>query len=108
MQATLAELLLNFHKNNGLPFFERTQYILKTDASLEGYGGAVVPTGEGEVVHVAGRWDTHKQGTHINELELQTVWEVITVALKCIQGCNITLWLDNTVALSYIRRGGGR
>ena len=66
-----------------------------------GWGGVDITTGN----HVQDYW-RDKSGLHINIKELQVA--VDTVKSLAHPGENVTLCVDNSVAFSYLMKGGGR
>jgi hypothetical protein len=87
---------------------------LSTDASRSGYGALLEQRGaRGQwttVARMAGRWNPGQEGSqHINELELLTVALALERWAPLVPvGASLELRCDNTVALAYTRRQGGR
>ena len=56
---------------------------------------------------MGGRWSDLESPLHINTLELLAAKLVLTTLAKDSQDCHIQLMLDNTTAISYLKRMGG-
>ena len=77
------------------------QLQLFSDASREGWGAVV-----GEL-HLSGKWSQEDKLEHINLLELKAVWLALQQAEDLVKGKVISVFSDNTTALSYIAKQGG-
>jgi len=89
----------------GTPFeLDWNLVLVNTDSSLSGFGG------HSQALTFSGQWVNHSED-HINELELQTVHQFFLLAKEQTsypKGTQFHLQVDNTVALSYIRKGYGK
>ena len=74
--------------------------VLMTDASLEGWGGVLLP------YQVRGTWDSLQQSRSINWLELKAIHLSILHFLPLLEGRWVSLRSDNMSALSCIRKQG--
>ena len=77
---------------------------IETDSSLEGYGGHDV-TNDTEF---SGKWSEEDKKFHINYLELKAAFLAIKFFCKNVSNEHVHLFIDNTVALKYISKMGGR
>ena len=74
---------------------------LFSDASREGWGATIGGH------HLSGKWSPSEKKLHINILELKAIWLALQEVLPIVKGQTIAVFLDNTTALSYIRKQGG-
>lgn len=81
------------------------EIIVESDASLTG-SGAVLRSLDGHIL--AATSGNFKQKCHINILELRAAFRALRTFRSQLQNKRVLLRLDNTVALSYIRRLTGR
>ena len=79
----------------------RPDLVLYTDASDTGWG---VPLGSD---HLSGWWFRYVSLYSINHLELIAIFLVIRGFLPLLRGQTVSLFMDNTSALSYLRKEGG-
>lgn len=77
---------------------------IETDSSKSGYGGHDV-THDNEF---SGMWTEIEQTFHINYLELKAAFLCLQHFCKDVTNEHIYLFMDNTVALKYITKMGGR
>ena len=77
---------------------------IETDSSLSGYGGVDLSTGN----ELSGHWEGEDLLQHINYLELKAAFLCLQAFCSDIQDCHIQLFLDNTVAIKYLTKMGGR
>lgn len=75
---------------------------MASDASLEGYGAVC-----GQQA-LRGYWTTlQRQMSHINRLELEAVYIALNTWREPLKDRQIHLYIDNQVAMSYVRKAGG-
>ena len=73
-----------------------------TGASKEGYGGHM------NNLPFWGRWPAEKaKNTHINILELETVWIAYQRFEESLTGKTVSFQIDNTTAVAYLLKEGG-
>ncbi|XP_062570047.1 uncharacterized protein LOC134232103, partial [Saccostrea cucullata] len=77
---------------------------IKTDSSGNGWGAINENSGE----CIQGLWDDHDKEAHINFLELKAAYLALTRMCKHLKDCHVKLYLDNTVAVTYINKMGGK
>lgn len=77
---------------------------IETDSSMTGYGGHDVTND----LEISGMWNEHEQGFHINYLELKAAFLCLQALCASDQKQHIQLFLDNTVAIKYLSKMGGR
>lgn len=77
---------------------------IETDSSLLGYGGHDVT----HDMEFSGSWSEQEKQNHINYLELKAAFLCIKFFCEDVTNEHIYLFLDNTVALKYISKMGGR
>ena len=77
---------------------------IETDSSREGYGGHDVTNNK----EYSGKWSFQDKMFHINYLELKAAILCIKHFCKNVSNEHIHLFMDNTVALKYITKMGGR
>ena len=77
---------------------------IETDSSREGYGGHDVKNN----TEFSGKWSEEDKKFHINYLELKAAFLSIKFFCKNVSNEHIHLFVDNTVALKYISKMGGR
>ena len=75
--------------------------VLTTDASLRGWGGHLGNK------KVQGRWKRHQLFLHINNLQLQAVFNALKSFLPQVRGQSVLIQTDNTTVLHYIHKMGG-
>lgn len=80
------------------------QIILTSDASKTGWGGVNNTTGE----TASGFWNEKEAKLHINFLELLAAWFTVKSLCKNVSNVHILLRLDNSTAVSYLEKMGGR
>ena len=87
---------------NGKTFaYHEPDLIIFSDASLQGWGA----TTEGTTAN--GPWSQEYLNWHINELELLAAYFALQTFTKHAKKASVLMFLDNTVAVSYINRDGG-
>ena len=77
---------------------------IETDSSLSGYGGHDVTYN----VEYNGFWTEQEKLFHINYLELKAAFLCLQYFCSNVTNEHIHLFMDNTVALKYISKMGGR
>ena len=78
------------------------QEVVVTDACPKGFGGQI------DRKTFKGLWPGKKgKYTHINLLELETVWKAVQEFEEEIQGRAVTFQIDNTTAVAYLMNEGG-
>lgn len=77
---------------------------IETDSSLSGYGGHDVTYN----VECSGIWNEQEKLYHINYLELKAALLCLQHFCSNVTNEHIHLFMDNTVALKYISKMGGR
>ena len=77
---------------------------IETDSSLMGYGGHDVT----HDIEFSGTWSEQDKQFHINYLELKAAFLCLQFFCEHVTNEHIHLFLDNTVALKYISKMGGR
>ena len=77
---------------------------IETDSSMSGYGGYDVTNGYEINVH----WNERDQCHHISYLELKVAYLCLKSFCSDTRNELIQLFLDNTVALKYLSKMGGR
>ena len=86
---------------NRFPRFINTDnpsLLIKTDSSLAGWGAYNETTGE----CYQGIWSEEEKTNHINYLELKAGQIALTKFSKNVNDCHVKLYMDNTVAVTYI------
>lgn len=81
---------------------QKPTHHLVTDASTDCGWGAICGS-----TRVSGTWDVNETA-HIGELELRTVLLALKTLPINFQNARIQLSIDNTVALKYVKKAGGR
>ena len=76
---------------------------LFTDASLEGWGAHLEPSG----LCTSGQWSQAESLLHINVLELEAVVRSLQFFLPQVRGKSVLISSDNMTVVSYLRRQGG-
>lgn len=77
---------------------------IETDSSLSGYGGVDLNTGN----ELSGHWDGDDRGKHINFLEMKAAFLCLQTFCTDTVNEHVQLFLDNTVAIRYLTKMGGR
>lgn len=77
---------------------------IETDSSLTGYGGHDVTND----LEISGLWNDHEKVFHINYLELKAAFLSLQAFCSDDRNQHIQLFLDNTVAIKYLSKMGGR
>ena len=77
-------------------------YVIHTDASLEGWGCYDPQTGK----KGGGRWTPQEAQLHINALELKAIHFGLKALCPHHKGCHIRIMTDNTTALAGINKQG--
>ena len=77
---------------------------IETDSSLSGYGGHDVTYN----LEFSGVWSDQDKQYHINYLELKAAFLCLKYFCDKVTNEHIHLFMDNTVALKYISKMGGR
>lgn len=85
-------------------------YQVYSDASDYGYEGYLAENGKVAKRLVQGFWLPEERGASINTRELWAAERVLAAygKWKNLQGVTIQLFVDNQVAVSYLRKMGGR
>lgn len=77
---------------------------LKTDSSQSGWGAFNESNGE----CIQGQWSINDKEHHINYLELKAGLIAVTTFCEEMQNCHVKLLMDNTVAVTYVSKMGGK
>ncbi|XP_045167144.1 uncharacterized protein LOC123530436 [Mercenaria mercenaria] len=77
---------------------------IETDSSMTGYGGH--DTTFNRVI--SGHWSSDDKKQHINYLELKAAFLCLQFFCGGVQNEHVQLYLDNTVAIKYLSKMGGR
>ena len=101
-----AAVELLWWKNNIMDSFApikqpSVDYVIYSDASLEGWGGT------DSFTEIGGRWGILETQYHINTLELLAAFYCLKSFCRNKTGIHVLLKLDNTTAVSYINKKGG-
>lgn len=89
---------------SGVPLSQQPPTVfLFTDASLEGWGAHLEPSG----LCTSGRWSHAESQNHINVLELEASFRALKHFQQQISGQSVLLSSDNMSVVSYLRRQGG-
>jgi len=92
----------NLPKWNGrLIILPPPDVVIETDPSTVGWGAVC------RGVRTGGLWSPQEQGTHINVLELTAGMFAVQSFLKDQSNLHVHLRMDNTSALTYVRKMGG-
>ena len=93
----------------GLPLSPpQPQVVVMTDASLRGWGGAIVELMGQQVQLVCqGTWSPQVSALHINILEMRAVFLTLKHFLSHIVNKTVLVRSDNTTVCSYINKLGG-
>ena len=84
------------------------QVVVTTDASLRGWGGAILEIENVQVNHICqGTWSLQESACHINLLEMKAVSLVLKSFLSLIANKTVLVRSDNTTVCSYIDKMGG-
>ena len=76
--------------------------MVTTDVSKEGYRGHM------SSLSFWGRWPAEKcKSTHINILEVETVWMACQMLKESLWGKTVSFQIDNTTAIAYLLKEGG-
>lgn len=78
--------------------------IIESDSSMTGYGAYDVTNG----TETSGLWDEMDQQHHINFLELKAAFLALKELCEHVRNEHIQLFLDNTTAIKYLNKMGGR
>ena len=78
--------------------------ISKSNSSLIGWGGV----NETDDVKTGGSWSSSEKMSHINVLELLACFLTLKSLCRYKYNVHIRIFMDNTVAVSYINKMGGR
>ena len=78
--------------------------IIESDSSMQGWG-AINKTSH-EIV--SGFWSDKEKDAHINVLEMKAAYLALQQFCSSKEGIHIKLYLDNTVAIKYLNKMGGR
>ncbi len=78
--------------------------VLFSDASKSGWGGL----NDNDGSQIQGKWDTQQIQEHINYLELLAACNTIQGLLPHTKSMHVRIYMDNSVAVSYINNMGGR
>ncbi|XP_062572587.1 uncharacterized protein LOC134234524 [Saccostrea cucullata] len=80
------------------------KFIFKSDSSKFGWGGVNEDSGEA----ISGLWDNNICEAHINYLELLARFYTLKGLGENISDSHIRLCMDNSVAVSYVNKQGGK
>ncbi len=80
----------------------KPDFVLFTDASLEGWGGHNPQSGQS----CGGRWDLNEAKHHINYLELKAVWLSLFSFCRDLKDLHIRIMSDNTTTVACINKQG--
>lgn len=80
---------------------ENPSIVIKSDASLTGWGGVYGDQSTG------GRWSSEESCYHINQLELLAVYLTLKSFCASMTSVHIRALIDNTTAVTYINKMGG-
>lgn len=78
--------------------------ILESDSSNTGWGGVL----RSKELKTGGHWSYSEQTLHINILELKAAFLTLKTFCSSQQHQHICIFIDNTVAVNYINKQGGR
>lgn len=78
--------------------------VIKSDSSMKGWGCFNENTGE----CAQGFWNDSEKQCHINYLELKAGFLGIKEFCSTLTNCHVKLYMDNTVAVTYINKMGGK
>ena len=78
--------------------------VLKSDSSKFGWGGVNEESGEA----INGLWDSDQYMLHINYLELLAGFYTLKGLVENLRDSHVRLCMDNTVAVSYVNKQGGK
>jgi len=104
-----AKVLLNWWAENILTCFKTLHHkepnmVIKTDSSKTGWGGIIEDTTK----KTGGHWSYCEQQNHINYLELKAAYLTLKSFLSTQTDLHVKLLMDNSVAVSYLSKFGGR
>ena len=93
----------------GLPLSPpQPRVVITTDASLRGWGGAIVELDGVQVQMVCqGTWSPQQSALHINLLEMKAVFLVLKFFLSHIVNKTVMVRSDNSTVCAYINKMGG-
>lgn len=77
---------------------------IKTDCSGTGWGAINENSGE----CIQGLWNDQDKAAHINFLELKAAFLAIKRLCNQLNDCHVKECLENTVAVTYINKMGGK
>ena len=80
--------------------------IIKTDASKLGWGGTYLNLKTRKKLKAQGPWTKKQSLSHINLLEMLAALNVLKSVAQNTQGMSIKLMMDNTTAISIIKKMG--
>ena len=81
-------------------FLSNPDIVIKSDSSTYAWGATNTTNGES----TRGHWTNAEKENHINYLELQAGFLAIQQLCKHNSQCHIQLFMDNTVAVSYVKQ----
>lgn len=79
-------------------------FVFKSDSSKFGWGGVNEDSGEA----ISGLWDENTSESHINYLELLAGFKTIKGLGENLRDSHVRLCMDNSVAVSYVNKQGGK
>jgi hypothetical protein len=79
-------------------------FVFKSDSSKFGWGGVNEESGEA----ISGIWDIDTSEVHINHLELLAGFNTLKGLGEDIRDSHVRLCMDNSVAVSYVNKQGGK
>ena len=78
--------------------------VIHSDSSMSGWGGVNNTNG----CKIEGVWNDNERNEHINYLELKAAFLTIKSLAKNSHKIHLRIYMDNTVAVSYINKLGGK
>ena len=92
----------NIHNTRAYIKETNPDIVISSDSSKSGWGGALGNQATG------GHWSSDEAKMHINFLELKAAWFVIRTFLKDKKNIHVRINVDNTTALAYLNKMGGK
>ena len=78
--------------------------VIESDSSLTGWGAV----NKSDFNMVSGLWSQDEKQYHINYLELKAAFLALQFFCQSLKNMHVQLYLDNTVAIKYLSKMGGR
>ena len=82
----------------------RLDMVIESDSSLTGWGAV----NKSDFNMVSGLWSQDDKQYHINYLELKAAFLALQCFCHSLNNMHVQLYLDNTVAVKYLSKIGGR